>query len=101
MQLSSRQFILSHLKTAITDECDYLFVGECKLGTNCTRQTETHGSGPTGADPVIGMSGFVELCSPHLMLADVSGDNRFTAGLPIYLVDNMLLGQTCSVIICQ
>ena len=84
------QFKQGHLEAAVTGDGDDGFVGAGELGADGGGEAEAHGAGAAGGEPVVAGVVFVELGSPHLMLADVGGDDGFAFGELVELVDDLL-----------
>ena len=61
-----------------------------ELHTDGRWQTETHGAETAGVDPAARLVEFVELCGPHLVLADVRGDKRFAACQRVQFLEHIL-----------
>src|SRR5699024_7879467 len=73
------QLLHCHLEAAVTDNSNNCFIRESQLSTDCRRKSKAHSAEPAGCDEVIRLVKFVELSTPHLMLADVCRHYRFAA----------------------
>jgi hypothetical protein len=70
-----------------------------ELRADGRRETEAHGAGAAGGEPVVGFVVLVKLRRPHLVLADVGGDDRLAAGELIEFVDHLLHAQAALLLV--
>lgn len=87
------EFEESHLETAVATDRDDGLIGAGKGGANGGGEAEAHGAGPSGGKPFPWGIGLIELGGPHLVLADVGGDDRIAAGDLVEFVDDLLHSQ--------
>src|ERR1017187_6820159 len=69
-----------HLEAAIAAEGENELIGAGHLRADGGRKPEAHGAEAAGVDPEAGFVEAAELGGPHLVLADVRGDDGVAAG---------------------
>src|ERR1017187_3332114 len=69
-----------HLETAIAADGEDELIGAGELGADGGRKSKAHGAEAAGIDPEAGFVEAAELGGPHLMLADVAGDDGVAGG---------------------
>ena len=79
-----------HLEAAVTDDRKDQFIGPRELRADRGRQAKAHGAEAAGVDPQARRVEANELRGPHLMLADVGGNDGLAAGEPVDLAHHML-----------
>jgi len=84
------QFLDVHLDGAVASHIDNCFVGERHFGADGGRQAIPHGAEPPGGCPLVRFVKFVKLGGPHLVLADLCGDNGIPVGEFVKLFNNIL-----------
>ena len=67
-----------------------VLVGTGDLGADRRRQAEAHRPEAAGVDPATRLVEAVVLRGPHLVLADVGGDDRVALGRPVHRLDHEL-----------
>ena len=67
-----------------------VLVGHRDLGADRRRQAEAHRPEAAGVEPPARLGEVVVLRRPHLVLADVGGDDRVALGRPVHLLDHEL-----------
>ena len=87
------QFKQGHLEAAVARDGGNDFVWAGELSADGGGETEAHGAGTAGAEPMVAGVVFVELGGPHLVLAHVGGDDGFAFGELVELVDDLLHAQ--------
>jgi hypothetical protein len=87
------QFKQGHLEAAVAGDGGDDFVWAGELSADGGGETEAHGAGTAGAEPVVAGVIFVELGGPHLVLTHVGGDDGFAFGELVELVDDLLHAQ--------
>ena len=85
-----RELLADHDEAAVAGEADDLLVGHRDLGADRRRQAESHRPEAAGVEPPVGLGEVVVLRRPHLVLADVGGDDRVAAGRAVHLLDHEL-----------
>ena len=88
--LRGGKFLDIHLDGTVTGDVDYMFVRKGHLCADGCRQTESHGAESSGGDESPRQIEFVELGSPHLILADLGGDDGISSGQFIQFFDDIL-----------
>ena len=79
-----------HLEAAIAADGEDELVGARELRADGGGQAEAHGAESAGVDPEAGLVEAAELRGPHLVLADVAGDDGFAAGEAVDLGHQVL-----------
>ena len=74
------KFIHIHTETAITCNIDDRFIRSCSLCSQSCAKAVSHRSQSTRSQKLTRLAVFIILCCPHLMLANLSGDDRITFG---------------------
>ena len=85
-----RELLADHDQAAVAGEADDLLVGHRDLGADRRRQAEAHRPEAAGVEPPVGLGEVVVLRRPHLVLADVGGDDRVAVGRAVHLLDHEL-----------
>src|SRR6187551_2315308 len=87
---AGRELLAVHDQAAVAGEADDRVVGTGDLGADRGRQAEAHRPQAPGVDPATGLLEAVVLRRPHLVLADVGGDDRVAPGRPVHRLDHEL-----------
>ena len=87
---AGRQLLAVHDQAAVAGEADDLLVGAGDLGADRRGQAEAHRPQAAGVDPAARLVEAVVLRGPHLVLADVGGDDRVALGRPVHRLDHEL-----------
>ena len=72
-----------HLEAAVAHDGEDQLVGTRELRADGRGQAEAHGAEAAGVDPQARLVEADELRGPHLVLADVGGDDGLAAGEPV------------------
>ena len=84
------QFRNRHLESAVADDREHQLVGPRELRADGRRQAEAHGAEAAGIDPQPRAIEADELRRPHLVLADVGGDDGVAAREPVDFAHQVL-----------
>ena len=96
------QLAHGHLEAAVADDGPHLLVGVGELRPHRRRHAEAHGPGAARGQPVPVLGGQAELRRPHLVLADVGGDDAVAPAQLVQPVEHVLRlagrpsSRTCS-----
>ena len=85
-----RQLLAGHDQAAVAREADDELVRAADLGADRRRQAEAHRAEPAGVDPAARLREVVVLRAPHLVLADVGGDDRVALRRLVHRLDHPL-----------
>ena len=80
------EFRDGHLEAAIAADGEHEFIGAGHLSAERGGEPEAHGAESAGVDPEMRLVEADQLRGPHLVLADVGGDDGLAAGEPIDFV---------------
>src|SRR5215211_106416 len=85
-----RHLLAGHDQRAVAREADDRVVGLGDLGADGRGEPEAHGPQTSGVDPLAGTIEVVVLRGPHLVLADVRGDDRLASRRLVHGLDHAL-----------
>src|SRR3954462_14632798 len=84
------ELLAGHDQAAVTCEAHNRVLRLGDLGADRRREAEAHGAEPARVDPAARLGEVVVLRAPHLVLADVGGDDRVATGRRVHRLDHPL-----------
>ena len=87
---AGRELLAGHDQAAVAGQADDLLLGAGDLGADRGGQAEAHRPEAARVDPAARLVEAVVLGGPHLVLADVGGDDRVALGGPEHRLDHEL-----------
>ena len=88
--LAGRELLQAHLDRRLAGDAGHRRARIGHLHAHRRRQAEAHGAEAAGVDPAPRLVELVELRRPHLVLADVGGDERLALGDLVQLLQHEL-----------
>ena len=88
-----RHLLNVHHQATVAGEAQHFFIRVRQRRANCRRQAEAHGAQAAGGQPLTRTVQRIGLCSPHLMLAHVGGDNGVVVNARRRRVDQAVMAE--------